>query len=150
MAPRVDPLQELLELQARINRLLDDTLSRDRLDEPATLQGNWVPAADAFETPDAYVLELELPGLGKDDVVVQTLGDELTVRGERRPAVAGRPEAFHRLERRHGPFSRTFRFPDEVDPDQIKAEFADGLLRLTVPKVRPRSTSRVVKVERTE
>jgi HSP20 family protein len=45
---------------------------------------------------------------------------------------------FHRLERRYGPFSRGFRFPEEVDPDRIKADFNDGLLRLEVPKVRQR------------
>jgi HSP20 family protein len=148
MPRRPDPLQELLDLQERMNRLFDETLSRERLDEPALFQGAWVPLADVFETPEAYVVEVELPGLGKDDVFVQAHGDELVVRGERRPSSAGRPEAFHRLERRYGPFARAFRFGDEVDPDRITAEFTDGLLRLEVPKV-PRTSARV-RVERGE
>jgi HSP20 family protein len=138
-APR-DPLQELLDLQDRMNRLFDETLTRERLDEPSLLQGAWLPLADVVETPEAYVVEVELPGLGKDDVVVQAQGDELVVRGERRPDLASRPESFHRLERRYGPFARTFRFLEEVDPDSITASFEDGLLRLTVPKARGRST----------
>jgi HSP20 family protein len=133
-----DPLQELLDLQERMNRLFDETLTRERLDEPSLLQGAWVPLADVVEAADAYVLEVELPGLGRDDVVVQAEGDEIVVRGERRPDLASRPESFHRLERRYGPFSRAFRFPEEVDPDAITASFEDGLLRLTVPKVMPR------------
>ena len=133
MALRPDPLQELLELQERMNRLFDETLSRDRLDEPQAPHGAWVPVADVFERADAYVVELELPGLDRDDVTVQAHGDELVVRGERRPA-GGRPEAFHRLERRHGPFARAFRFPEGIDASGIGAELREGILRLTVPK----------------
>jgi HSP20 family protein len=149
MPLRRDPLQELLDLQERMNRLFDETLNRERLDEPSLLHGTWVPLADVVETPDAYVVEVELPGLGRDDVVVQAQGDELVVRGERRPDVAGRPESFHRLERRYGPFARSFRFSEEVDSDRVEAEFDDGLLRLSVPKARARPATRV-RVERAE
>lgn len=130
-----------------MNRLFDETLTRERLDEPSLLHGTWMPIADVVETPEAYVVELELPGLAKDDIVVQAQGDELVVRGERRLDAAGRPESFHRLERRYGPFSRSFRFAEEVDPDRITAAFEDGLLRLDVPKAHPRGPARV-RVER--
>jgi HSP20 family protein len=148
MPVRRDPLQELLDLQERMNRLFDETLTRDRLDEPALLQGAWAPLADVVETPEAYVVEVELPGLGRDDVVVHAQGDEVVVRGERQPDLSGRPESFLRLERRYGPFARAFRFSEEVDPDRITAEFEDGLLRLSVPKARAGGTR--VHVERTE
>jgi HSP20 family protein len=139
MALPHDPLQELLDLQERMNRLFDETLTRERLDEPSLLQGSWIPLADVVETAEAYEVELELPGLGRDDIVVQAQGDELVVRGERRPDLASRPESFHRLERRYGPFSRAFRFSEEVDPDRITATFDDGLLRLQIPKAGVRS-----------
>jgi HSP20 family protein len=142
-----DPLQELLDLQERMNRLFDETLTRERLDEPSLLQGAWAPIADVIETEEGYELEVELPGLGQDDVVVQAHGDELVVRGERRPDLGSRPESFHRLERRYGPFSRSFRFSEEVDPDRITAKFDDGLLRLAVPKA-ARTTK--VRIERPE
>ncbi len=77
-------------------------------------------------------MEVELPGLGRDDVVVQAQGDELLIRGERRPDASSRPESFHRLERRYAPFARGFRFSEEVDPDRITVEFDDGLLHITV------------------
>lgn len=137
-----DPLRELLDLQERMNRLFDETLTRERLEEPSLLHGTWAPLADVVETPEAYVVELELPGLGRDDVLIQAQGDELVVRGERRPAATGGP-VFHRLERRYGKFARGFRFAEEVDPDRIKADFKDGLLRLEVPKVRPRGGTRI-------
>jgi HSP20 family protein len=148
MPLRPDPLKELLDLQERMNRLFDETLGRERLEEPAVLHGAWVPIADVFETPDTYIVEVELPGLGKDDVVVQAQGDEVVVRGERRPDLSSRPDSFHRLERRYGPFARAFRFSEEVDPDAIAAAFEDGLLRLQVPKAGARTTR--IKVERAE
>ncbi len=141
-----DPLRELLDLQERMNRLFDETLTRERLEEPSLLHGTWAPLADVVETPETYVVELELPGLGRDDVLIQAQGDELVVRGERRPAATGGP-VFHRLERRYGKFARGFRFAEEVDPDRIKADFKDGLLRLEVPKVRPRGGTRI-RIER--
>jgi HSP20 family protein len=149
MPLRRDPLRELLDLQERMNRLFDETLTRERLDEPAFFHGSWVPLADVIETPDFYVVELELPGLDREDVVVQAHGDELVVRGERRPGAAGQPEAFYRLERRYGPFARTFRFSAKVDPEGVTADFEHGLLRLTLPKLRPRPATRV-RVERAE
>lgn len=135
-------MRELLDLQERMNRLFDETMTRERLDEPALLQGTWAPLADVVETAEAYLVELELPGLDRDDVTIQAQGDELVVRGERRPATSGSP-VFHRLERRYGPFARGFRFAEEVDPDRITAAFSDGLLRLEVPKVRPRGGTRI-------
>lgn len=137
-----DPLRELLDLQERMNRLFDDTLTRERLEEPSLLHGAWAPLADVVETQDAYLIEVELPGLRRDDILIQTQGDEVVVRGERRPAATGGP-VFHRLERRYGPFARGFRFTEEIDPDHIKADFRDGLLRLEVPKVRPRGGTRI-------
>ena len=70
MPLRRDPLQELLDLQERMNRLFEETLARERVEEPALLHGTWTPLADVLETPEAYLVELELPGLSRDDVVV--------------------------------------------------------------------------------
>ncbi len=149
MPLRPDPLKELLDLQERMNRLFDQTLGRERLEEPTLLQGAWVPVADVFETPDSYIVEVELPGLSQDEIEIQAQGDELVVRGERRASRTSRPDVFHRLERRHGPFARGFRFPEEVEPDRVAAEFADGLLRLSVPKAKGRHATRV-RVERSQ
>jgi HSP20 family protein len=143
MPLRPDPLKELLDLQDRMNRLFDQTLGRERLEEPTIVHGTWMPVADVFETAEAYVVEIELPGLGKDDVEVQVQEDELLVRGERRCCPSTRPDTFRRLERHQGPFVRGFRFPEGVEAQRISAEFADGLLRVTVPKANPRRTTRV-------
>jgi HSP20 family protein len=138
---RSDPLADLLNLQEKMNRLFQESLSAEGLD-PGALGSAWTPPADAHETPDAYVVELEVPGLRRDDLDVQVDGARLVVRGERRPAAQGRPERFYRMERTYGPFSRTFEFAGPVDADRVTAHLKDGLLRLELPKLRPRAAAR--------
>jgi HSP20 family protein len=142
MPRRPDPLEELLDLQERMNRLFEDTLSRGAVDELGPLAPGWAPLADVFDTPEAYLLEIELPGLARDSINVQVRDRELTVRGERHPA-GGRSATFHRLERQYGPFARSFRFDTDIDADGIRAEIRDGLLSLVVPKAEPRGGKRV-------
>lgn len=146
MPLRPDPLKEMLDLQERMNRLFDETLSRERIEDPAR-HGGWSPIADVLETEDAYVVELEIPGVGPEDFTVHAHGSEIVVRGERRPPSGSRPEAFHRVERRHGAFARGFRFPQDVDGAAITARVTDGILQLHVPKARPAGR---VRVERTD
>ena len=142
MPRRSDPLKDLLDLQERMNRLFEETLSRGGIDEMGATPPGWAPLADVFDTPGAYLLEIELPGLAQDSIDVQVKGRELTVRGERHPA-GGRSAAFHRLERQCGPFTRTFRFDVDIDADDVRAEIRDGLLNLVVPKVEPPGGRRI-------
>jgi len=147
MPRRPDPLKELLDLQERMNRFFEETLSRDRTNDMEPFAPSWVPIADVYDSPEAYLVELELPGLARNDIDLRVKGREVTVRGERHPA-GGHSAAFHRLERRYGAFGRTFRFEADIDAKQVKAEIKEGLLTLTVPKAKARRTKRVVKVTR--
>ena len=78
----------------------------------------------------------------EESVEVRTEGDRLIVRGERPGPGPHRPERFHRMERGHGPFSRTFHLGDAVDAERIDAHLQDGILRLTLPKRRGRAARR--------
>ena len=134
---RWDPLRDLLDLQEKMNRLFEDSLAATRPDGELPSSA-WSPAADVYETPDGYVVLMDLPGLEPDDVEIHVDGERLTVRGERRPDDTTRPESFHRVERSYGAFSRVFHLTSEVDPDKVTANFRDGLLRLELPRLRPR------------
>jgi HSP20 family protein len=133
----LDPLQDLLNLQERMNRLFEESL-KGRLDLEAAGQG-WQPLADVYETADTFVVLVELAGVDQEDVEIQVDGDSLTVRGQRRIAASARPECYHRMERSYGSFSRSVPLSAEVQPDAVTAEFRDGLLRLEIPKATGRS-----------
>ncbi len=133
-ARRWDPLRDLLDLQEKMNRLFEEGLSSTR-SEPDVRSGAWAPAADVYETADVFIAMMDLPGVDAEDVEIHVDGDQLLVRGERRPSGKLRPESFHRAERSYGPFARTFQLPGEVDPDAVKAHYRDGLLRIELPKL---------------
>ena len=121
---RWDPFRQLDELHDRLARAWDAG-SLGALDR-------WVPSADLEETDDAYVLELELPGLARDDVDVE-LGDRvLTVSGEIREKK--RTGILHRRTRKVGKFHYAVTLPAEVDEEHVEASLRDGVLTVRVPK----------------
>jgi HSP20 family protein len=133
-----DPLGDILSLQETVNRLLEEALSPTRLESHLPPSGAWTPPADVYETGESFVVLMELPGIDEDDVEVDVDGDRLVVKGERRSQLPARPDRFHRMERSHGPFARTFALTQAVDPDRVSAQFRDGLLRIELAKARVR------------
>lgn len=117
---RWDPLRDLLAIQQRLNRLSPG---------PA----GWTPPVDLLETPDRYVLMAELPGINQDDVHLELQDGRLTISGVRREHESA-CEQYHRIERGHGSFSRTFHLPVPVDAEGITADLRDGVLTVTCPK----------------
>jgi HSP20 family protein len=118
-----------------MNRLFDQNLLRSQGPEALLDPGQLTPPADVYETPETFVFQVELPGISEDDVEIHAEVDQLTIRGERRPADTARPDRFHQMERSYGSFARTFVLPAEVDPSGVTAQFRDGLLRLEVRKL---------------
>jgi HSP20 family protein len=116
------------------NRLVEDFSQRAR-----PILAVSFPPVNLWEDKDNLYAEAELPGLTHDDIEVFVEGDQLTLRGERKPAEQeGR---WHRQERGYGKFERTFTLPVQVNADQVQARLEQGVLTLTLPKseaARPR------------
>lgn len=96
--------------------------------------GLWAPPVDIEETPEAFVLRADLPGVTQKDVKVSLTGDLLTLRGERRHETATTEGTVHRSERTWGAFERSFTLTGPVRADQVKAVVKDGVLEIRVPK----------------
>ena len=133
---RWEPFRDLVSLQDRMNRLFDDSfrgVSR-ATEEDWALGGSWAPAVDIFEHEGNIVLKAELPGVDTKDVDVRVENNVLTLRGERKFDNEVKRENYHRVERAYGTFTRSFTLPAVVDTGNIKAEFKEGVLRVTLPK----------------
>jgi HSP20 family protein len=102
----------------------------------------WDPIRDIHETADHYVVTAELPGLRREDVHLHVEDGRLTLEGVRRDMV-GTCEQYHRVERGHGAFSRTFQLPAPVDAERIIANLHDGVLTVTCPKASEPNPRRV-------
>ena len=104
--------------------------------------GDWSPRADIFEDSENFVIKMEIPEVRREDVKVTVDNRILTIRGERRQEKEEKGKTFHRIERQFGTFIRNFNLPDNVDEQNIKATFRDGLLSLQIAKTevtRPRA-----------
>ena len=119
-----DPMRDLLTMQERLESLFGRATP------------GWVPPVDLCERPDRYILTVELPGLGRADVHIDTDGETVTIKGQR-PTQACCPERYQQLERGQGPFSRSFRFALPISTEAITADLADGVLTVTIPKTTP-------------
>jgi HSP20 family protein len=129
-----DPFKEVATLQDRINRLFDDAFPKKGDSGDDTDIADWRPAVDIFETKTAVVLEVELPGVIKEDVSVEVKENILTIKGERKVENEDRKDTVYRRERAYGLFKRAFNLHYVVKPEKIKARFNDGVLRIEVPK----------------
>jgi HSP20 family protein len=89
---------------------------------------------DIHETPDRIVVRADLPGLEQSQIEVRVDDNTLTLRGDRRPPADVKQEEFHRSERPHGAFMRSFSLPQGVDQAAIKASYKSGVLEVTLPK----------------
>lgn len=94
----------------------------------------WQPCADIWETDDTLIVEIELPGVQRQDVAVEVDGDRLLITGERRTSVARRGRHYYQMERTSGRFTRQLRLPHDADRDAIQARFRSGVLTLKIPK----------------
>ena len=133
---RWEPFRDLVSLQDRMNRLFDESfrgINRGAGEEDWAL-GAWAPAVDIYEKDGNIVLKAELPGVDPKDVDVRVENNVLTLRGERKVDNEVKQENYHRVERAYGSFTRSFTLPSVVDLEKIKADYKDGVLKVTLPK----------------
>lgn len=113
----------------RIQSMFDDLF-----EAPASFPAAWIPPVDIKETEKEYTFHCELPGVEKENVDVELHGDVMTIRGHREESKQEKKEGYIRRERQSGRFERSFRLQGEVWAGEVKAEFKNGVLNVTVPK----------------
>lgn len=136
-----DPLREMEALRHEIDRALEN-LSLGRWTSPFS-RFSFLPGRSARAYPllnisedenDVYVQALA-PGIDPDSLKITIVRDQMTITGEKMQAAKEvKPEAYHRNERAAGKFMRTITLPTEVDETNVKAEYKNGLLFITMPK----------------
>lgn len=128
-----NPMRDMLSFNNRADRIFNDFFYPSR-GMQMSKDSNWNPRVDIYEDEDAIVLKAELPGVEKDNIVVDVEGRVLTLKGERSSDNEVKEESYYRRERTFGSFERRFNLPDNVDPEKITADYKDGILKLGIPK----------------
>ena len=134
---RYDPFRELRELEKeffpRVGSLLkeNDNLSAFK------------PAVNTREGEYAYHIEVDLPGVGKEDIKVDVSDRTLSISGERRSKKEVDEKDYYRCESSYGKFQRSFTLPDNVDTENVTASCEDGVLEVVIPKTQKEETKKI-------
>jgi HSP20 family protein len=132
---RLDPFAELASLNDQMNRVFRNVRSsQERSPEEYLVSSGFAPPVDVYEDEHNITLKIEVPGIDEKDIDVRIENSVLTVHGERKFEKEEKEENFHRVERQYGSFTRSFTLPSTVDPDQIRANYDKGILRISLAK----------------
>ncbi len=121
------------EMEAFLDRFNNSVRKNNKGENQMFEVGDWMPAVDINETSDSFIVKTELPGVEKEDVNVNLENNVLTIKGEKKTEIKDSKQ--HRTECSYGSFTRSFTLPQTVDVEKIEAEYKDGILTLTVPKL---------------
>ncbi|NJR66744.1 MAG: Hsp20/alpha crystallin family protein [Leptolyngbyaceae cyanobacterium CRU_2_3] len=136
------PFREVENLQREMNQLFD-TLAPSGSNRPGNTP--FMPVAEIHETPETVQIKVELPGMEAKDLDVQVMAEAVSISGERKAEKRIESNGVVRSEFRYGKFERVIPLPVRVHNDQVKAEYKDGILSLSIPKVEAEK-NKIVKV----
>ncbi|MFA4830825.1 MAG: Hsp20/alpha crystallin family protein [Patescibacteria group bacterium] len=128
-----DPFEEMEEMMSRL----------PAMPNMAQMAKGFTPAMDVYETKDAVVVETPLAGVNPNDVEVSVEKGVLTVKGESKKEHEVDEKNYYRKEVRSGSFFRQVALPAAVKEDAVKAEFEDGILKITCPKATPTPVKKI-------
>jgi HSP20 family protein len=131
---RPQPLQPSSEVQNEVRRLFQELIHQPWATRSPSATTGWQPSCDIAETAEAIIVEVEIPGVERQDVRIEVEGDVLHISGERHTTVEHQERHYSRIERSYGRFERHLRLPASVDREGIRAEFHAGILIITLPK----------------
>ena len=143
---RWDPFQDLRSAQdemAQMSPMLAHALGLQGQPQGSDRATAWAPALDISERKDAYLVNVELPGLKPEDLDITMEDGLLTIQGERDFANDSSEQQFHRVERRYGAFRRSITLPAHAMAEGIQASFEDGVLEILVPKAEEAKPKRI-------
>ncbi len=126
-----------------MDRLFKDAMGRTRTIKEELEAGVWTPLVDIYENDEDLVIKAELPGLSTADVNVRVDDNVLSLKGERKRDAGINSEDYHLIERSYGHFRRSFVLPDNVDRDKVEAKFKNGVLFISIPKLKRKEPKKI-------
>lgn len=131
MLTKWNPLSELSDVQSRLSSLFGRLNMNGNGDYGFT---DWSPLIDVSENEKEFVIRAEITDVKKEDVKVSVENGMLRITGERHLEKEKKGQKYHRIERAYGSFERSMSLPDNCKPDNMTAEYKDGMLTLRIPK----------------
>jgi HSP20 family protein len=142
---RWEPFRNAITLRQAMGKLFEENLVQAREGFQAPAVGTSL-AVDIYERKDALVVKVAVPGVKPEELDITVTGDVLNIKGEIKEEKEIQEEKYHRREFRYGSFCRSVRLPIEVNVDKADAIFKDGILTLTLPRLKEKKRSVPVRI----
>lgn len=130
---RWEPLRDMATLRDAMDRMFEDRMIRPPM--PFSPWADGALALDMYETEDKVVVKTAIPGVKAEDIQVSVSGETLTIKAETKEEEEVKRESYLRKERRFGSYCRTVTLPGGLKTDSAVADYTDGILTLSLPKV---------------
>jgi HSP20 family protein len=144
---RYNPAREMNDFRRSFELLNTMLKSFDTETEKSEEEFDFVPAVNTRETENAYHLEVDLPGVKKEDIKVDIEEDKLVISGEKKLKNELKEDNYYKVESYYGTFKRSFAIPKEADVENIHAELKDGVLEVVIPKMEQAKLEKTKRVE---
>lgn len=115
-------------------RLFDELINDRFFSQENTTSKSFVPQVDISESELAFELSLSIPGISKEDLIIDLKEGNLTISGERKFSEESKEKKFHSIQTGYGSFKRSFQLPDNIDAENVEAKYENGLLNVVIPK----------------
>ncbi|HHH51749.1 MAG TPA: Hsp20/alpha crystallin family protein [Campylobacterales bacterium] len=141
---RYEPFNDIRRSFDLVNQIIN---SVEKKSETSGALVDFIPKVNTREGESAYHIEVELPGIKKEDVDVKVDGNVLTISGERKIKDEVKEEDYYKVESRYGEFSRSFTLPEKVDVENIHAESDNGIVEIVIPKLTIDTSSKKIEIK---
>ncbi len=141
LVTRFDPFREIKELE---NRIFQNYVPAVQAEKGINA---FTPSVNTREDEKAYYIEVDLPGVKKEDIKVDIKDNTLTISGERKFKDEVKEDDYYKIETSIGKFSRTFTLPEDADVENIDAKSENGVLDIVIPKVKKEESVKTIEVK---
>jgi HSP20 family protein len=143
LAKRYEPFNDIRKSFDLVNAIMNSMTEERNSNEDIDFR----PLVNTREADERYHIEVELPGVKKENVDINVDGNVLKISGERNVREEVKDEDYHKVESRYGLFSRAFTLPEKVDISNIEAEFVNGILEITIPKLKVDESTKKIEIK---
>jgi len=146
LVTRYNPNNQMREFRRNFD-LFNSMFNNFQDEKTSSISDDFSPTINTREGEYAYHIEVDLPGVKKEDINIQVEDNILIVSGERKVKKEIKEENYYKIESSFGSFSRSFSLPEEIDIENIHAENEDGVLEVVVPKLESAKVDKVKKIK---
>jgi len=139
MLVKFDPFKEIRELERKLYNNLP-VVENNAI-------STFTPAVNTREDEKAYYIEVDLPGVKKEDINIDLNDKVLTISGERKFKKEVKQESYYKIETAFGKFERSFSIPEDADIENIEAKSENGVLEIIIPKIKKETPKKRIEIK---